>query len=191
VTAFDQLLTAQAVQAVWAFDEGRFGLKVWLRRRWCPRGVRPPWVVADAYMWVWVYLAVEPLTGACVCLLLPGVDSACLQVFIDVFAAAVTGQRVGVVLDNAGSHQATHLTWPDHLVRLPLPPYSPELNPVERVFQHLRARLANQIFADLPALEAALSAALQQFWHAPPLMQGLTGYPWWLAAAERMTKLAS
>ncbi len=41
---FDQLLNAAGVAQAWAFDEGRFGLKVWLRRRWCPYGERPPWV---------------------------------------------------------------------------------------------------------------------------------------------------
>jgi len=37
------------VTQVWAFDEGRFGLRVGLRKRWCPRGVRPPWLVHDRY----------------------------------------------------------------------------------------------------------------------------------------------
>lgn len=48
---------------VLALDEGRFGLKTWLRRRWCPRGVRPPWIVEEAYEWLWLYVAVEPTTG--------------------------------------------------------------------------------------------------------------------------------
>ena len=44
-------------------DEGRFGLRVWLRRRWCPRGARPPWVVEDRYEWTWLYAALPTLTG--------------------------------------------------------------------------------------------------------------------------------
>jgi len=45
---------------VLALDEARFGLKSWHRRRWCPCGHRPPWVVQDRYEWFWLYAAVEP-----------------------------------------------------------------------------------------------------------------------------------
>jgi hypothetical protein len=44
-------------------DEARLGLKVWFRRRWCPKGVRPPWIVEDRYEWLWLYAAIEPRTG--------------------------------------------------------------------------------------------------------------------------------
>ena len=54
-----------------ALDEGRFGLKTWLRRRWCPLGDRPPWIVQEEYEWLWLYAAVEPTTGTGVFLLLP------------------------------------------------------------------------------------------------------------------------
>lgn len=176
---------------MWAFDEGRFGLKVWLRKRWCPYGQRPPWVVADAYEWLWVYGAVEPLTGACIVLLLPGVDTACVQVFLEHFGAQVTGQRVGLVLDGAGSHRSTDLVWPEHVVPLALPPYSPELNPVERLFEHLRATLSNQVFDDLAALEVVLTEELRHFWAAPERLRSLTGYPWWLKGTESIAKHAA
>ena len=65
-----------------AFDEGRFGLITWLRRRWCPLGERPPWIVQDEYEWLWLYTAVEPTTGTGVFLLLPNVDSQCWELFL-------------------------------------------------------------------------------------------------------------
>jgi transposase len=172
-------------------DEGRFGLKVWFRRRWCPRGVRPPWLVEDVYEWVWVYVAVEPVSGASVVLYLPGVDTACLQLFLDVFAQEVADRRVGLVLDGSGAHHATQLRWPDGIVPLWLPPYSPELNPAEQVFRHLRAKLANRLFADLDELEAALTEALREFWHQPVLLRRLTAYPWWLQAVQDIMPAAS
>jgi hypothetical protein len=66
-------VAAQQVVRVWACDEGRVGLRVGLRGRWCPRGVRPPWVVHDRDEWLWRYAAVEPATGEAVFLLLPRV----------------------------------------------------------------------------------------------------------------------
>lgn len=175
----------QGCTQAWAFDEARFGLKVWFWRRWCPPGVRPPWIVADQYQWRWLYLALEPRSGASFALLLPGTDRACLQVFVDTWAAQFRShERVGVVLDNSGTHRSRRVHWPDQLVPLPLPAYAPELNPVERCFQELRARLANHIFADVADLDEALTATLQHYWHHPARLSQLPAYPWWLAGTE-------
>ena len=59
---------------VFAFDEARFGLKVGLRRRWCPFGTRPPWLYEERYEWLWLYAAVDPLSGESVVLFLPHTD---------------------------------------------------------------------------------------------------------------------
>jgi transposase len=170
-------------------DEGRFGLKVWLRARWCPRGVRPPWIVAERYQWRWLYAAVEPASGRSVLALLPGTDAACLQVFLDALAAEVGDARVGLVLDNSGSHRSRLLQWPERIVPLPLPPYTPELNPAERVFQVVRTALANRIFDDLDALDAALAEALAPYWQEPVRLQRLTRYSWWLAGVEHLSPM--
>ncbi len=74
---------------------------------------------------------------------------------------------------------------------LPLPPYSPEPNPAEQVFRHLRARLSNRVFDNLDDLEAAITEALSDFWQQPQTLQSLTGYPWWIEAAEAIRRLAS
>lgn len=179
---FAERLRAEAVERVWAFDEGRFGLKVWLRRRWCPRGERPPWIYDERYEWLWVYVAVEPASGRCCALYLPHVDPACLQIFLDTFRAEVGAGRIGLILDGSGAHQSRATAWPDGLVPLRLPPYSPELNPAEQVVRHLRARLANRLFVDLDDLDDALTTALREFWDDPPRLRRLTGYPWWVDA---------
>jgi hypothetical protein len=170
-----------------AFDQGRFGLKTWLRRRWCPVGARPPWVVADEYEWVWVHTAVEPTTGRSVVLYLPGVDGACCEVALRALAAAFPGQRVGVVLDNAPGHTSRGVAWPESLGPLHLPPSSPELNPAEPIFRVLRETLANEVFADLAELEAALTDALRPYWDDPPRLQRLTAFPWWVQALDSIT----
>lgn len=164
---------------------------MWFRRRWCPYGERPPWVYAERYQWLWVYAAVRPATGESFVLLLPGVDARCLQAFLDAFAAQVAGRRVGLVLDGAGAHGAEELAWPAGIAPVSLPPYSPELNPAERLFEHLRARLANRVFADLEELTAALTAELRRFWDEPTLLRRLTGYPWWAEASDTIAPSAS
>jgi transposase len=181
-------------------DEGRFGLKVWFRRRWCPQGVRPSWEVEDRYAWRWLYAAVEPTTGQSSILLLPRVDRTRkrvpgLQVFLDHFAAThdspSKGKRIGLVWDGSGSHRSTKLAWPNHLKPVRLPPYSPELNPAEQVMRVLRERLANQIFADLEALDAAIEAVLHEWWRDPTRLQQLTGYAWWLTSVRNIMTTSS
>ncbi len=63
---------------------------------------------------------------------------------------------------------------------VPLPSYSPELNPAEQVFRALRAKLANRVFEDLAALEAAITEHLRTLWDDPAALARLTAYPWWL-----------
>lgn len=182
---FAATLHSTGVKRVWAFDEGRFGLRVGLRRRWCPRGVRPPWVVHDRYEWLWLYAAVEPATGQSFFLLLPRVTKDWFQRFLEAFGQETAEERVGLVLDGSGSHRA-ELPWPEHLVPLPLPRYSPELNPAEQIFRVLRSKLANRIFATRAELEDTIIAHLQPYWDEPAVVQRLTAYPWWSAAITTM-----
>jgi hypothetical protein len=175
------------VARVVAFDEGRFGLKCWFRRCWCTFGHRPPWIVNDRYEWVWVYIAVTPTTGECCCLLLPHVDTICLNRFLATVREEWPDERIGIVLDGSGSHRGEKVVWPEGIVPLSLPPYSPELNPAEQVFRHLRKRLANEIFATIEELKDALTRELQRFWADPKVVTRMTTYPWWRDGAKIIT----
>jgi transposase len=172
------------VQHLVAFDEGRFGLKTWFRRRWCPKGFRPPWIVQEQYEWLWLYAAVEPDTGTGIFLLLPAVDGQCLELFLSHLRQELATGSIGVVLDNSGSHHSLQFTWPSKMHPLYLPPYSPELNPAEQIFRHLRKKLSNTIFTTLEALQQALSDELHLFWDHPTVLLHLTGYPWWVNALQ-------
>lgn len=170
-------------------DEARFGLRISLHRRWCPCGVRPPWLVDDQYEWRWRYTAVEPSTGRSFFLYLPGVTKEWVALFLTELSKEVGEGRTAVVLDNASSHRA-NLPWPTELTPLPLPSYSPERNPAEQVFRVLRARLANRIFASLAALEAALTEQLQDFGDQPERLHQLTAYPGWRQGVEEMMPIS-
>jgi hypothetical protein len=184
-------LKHRGAKGVWCFDEGRFGLKVWFRRRWCPKGERPEWTYTDNYEWLWLYIALEPSTGDCLCLYLPYVDTLCMQLFVDRLGEYVGKQRVGLVLDNSGAHKSGGVKWPEQIQPLYLPSYSPKLNPAEAVFRYLRAKLSNRVFEKLSDLEAALTDALSKLWQHPATLQSLTGYPWWLDTTHNIAPLTS
>ncbi len=72
-----------------AFDEAHFGLINWHKKRYCPKGFRPPYVVVQrAYEWTYLYAAVDPTTGESFCVYLPGLDSSCLEAFLKHLARA-------------------------------------------------------------------------------------------------------
>lgn len=172
-------------------DEARFGLKVWHRRRWCPRGHRPPWQVEDRYEWVWLYAAVEPtsqkfLRGESFCLYMPHLNGDCFEVFVQKLRQAYPDDEIALVLDGAGAHRKNDLVWPEGIEAMQLPAYSPELNPAERWFEELRARLANRVFETTQAIEEALTDALRPFWEAPERLARLTGYGWWIENISNM-----
>jgi hypothetical protein len=134
---FRTLIGGPEVKHVLALDEGRFGLKIWFRRRWCPKGVRPPWVVEEKYVWLWPSAAIEPTTGNSFFLLLPDTSGDCFQVFLEHLQQELKGEETKIVLDNAPGHTCQHVQWPQRMTPYYLPAYSPELNPVEQLFREV------------------------------------------------------
>ncbi len=171
---------------VMAFDEARFGLINWHRRRYCPRGFRPPYVVRRAYKWTYLYAAVEPTSGESFCMYLPGMDDRCLEAFLEGLGEAYADRRLLVVLDGAPSHTSEQFELPENVGLLRLPAYSPELNPAERWFQEFRRALSNGVFETVESLQEALTEALAPYWRDPARLRSLVGFPWWVEALESL-----
>jgi transposase len=167
-----------------AFDEARFGLINWHRRRYCPRGFRPPYVVRRAYEWTYLYAALDPTSGESFCLYLPGMDGLCLEAFLERLGETYTQYHLLVVLDGAPSHTSGRIALPENVSLLRLPAYSPELNPVERWFQEFRRALSNRIFETIELLQEALTKVLEPYWQEPVRLRSLTGFSWWVEAIE-------
>lgn len=109
------------------------------------------------YEWVYLFASVNPLTGESSALLAPTVDTAYMNEHLRFISEQVGEHRhVVLVLDQAGWHLAKALKVPENLTLLHLPPYSPELNPVERVWAYLKSHyLSNRVFADYDDLFSA------------------------------------
>ena len=82
------------------------------------------------------------------------------------------------------------MVWPEGITPLALPPYSPELNPAERLFKELRDELSNLVFDDLDDLERTLTKALRPYWQHPECLISLTAYPWWRQGVDNITTLS-
>jgi transposase len=109
-----------------------------MRRRITACGVQPIATVAHTFEPFYLYGAVEPTTGASFFLELPGLNTALFQRWLDHFAQAFSASFNLLVLDNGAFHKAHALQWPAHVVPGFLPPYSPELNPIARLWRDLK-----------------------------------------------------
>jgi transposase len=100
------------------------------------------------YDWVYLYAAVEPATGLSSALLAPRVNTVTMNAFLEVLSSEVDpGDLVVLIMDQAGWHRARALVVPGNIVILHLPPYSPELNPVENLWGYMRSHhLSNRAY---------------------------------------------
>lgn len=158
----------------------------WHRKRYCPKGFRPPYVVRRAYEWTYLYAAVDPSSGESFSLYLPGMDSLCFRTFLERLSEAYADHDLVVVLDGAPSHTSKEIELPENVSLLGLPSYSPELNPVERWFQEFRKELSNKLFKTVELLQEALSQTLKPYWEEPGRLQRLAGFSWWVEAVESL-----
>lgn len=141
----------------------------WHRRRYCPKGFRPPYTVRRACKWAYLYAAVDPTTGESLCLYLPGMDRLCLEAFLERLGKVYADHHLVVVLDGAPSHRSEGIAYPENLGLLRLPRYSPELNPAERWLQELRRALSNKVFVEaVELLKDALTEVLEPYWQDRP-----------------------
>jgi hypothetical protein len=121
--------------ALWFMDEARVGQKGRLCPRWWLKGRRPPGCRDKRFAWAYLFAAVDPATGAAVALVLPEATTRTMNLFLaEVSRRLPNAVHAVLVLDRAGWHGAKALKVPGNLTLVPLPPYSPELNPVERVW---------------------------------------------------------
>jgi transposase len=165
---------------IWFQDEARVGQQGTLTRVWAKRGTRPRAPRDTRYQWAYIFGAVCPERGAAAGLIMPFADTAAMNAHLSEIARTVApGAHAVLVLDGAGWHGAHALVVPDNISLVLLPPYSPELNPVENVWQYLRANwLAISVFDDYDAIVDACCQAWNRFAHAPERVSSITSRHW-------------
>jgi transposase len=147
------------------------------RRRITARGVKPIQLMLPRYEYLWFYGAVEPASGESLFLELPALNTVCFQAFLDEFSSAFPGSLNVLVLDGAPAHVARALVVPDNVFLVRLPPYSPELNPIERVWLDVRKHLGDRLPANLNALADSTANILRDYTHQTLASLTNYGYP--------------
>lgn len=171
---------------IWVADESRFGLHTQTRRCWALRGQRVVVPQQQRYEWEYVYGALEVLAGDAQFRFMPSVSLDFSRDFLQQIAASDPAAEHVVIWDQAGFHprpEDNHL--PERLHLLALPPYSPELNPTEGLWDQVQDVTCNQRHASLDALEETLTTALRPFWETPARVLSLIHH--WLRAQANTT----
>ncbi|KPL50854.1 transposase [Prosthecomicrobium hirschii] len=146
---------------IWFQDEARIGQKNGLVRQWARRGTRPRQPADQRYESACLFGAICPARGVGAALAMPFADTAAMQAHLDEISRTVArGAHAVLLLDRAGWHTTDKLRVPKNITLILLPSRSPELNPVENVWQYLRANwLSNRVFDAYPdIIEAACDA---------------------------------
>jgi transposase len=167
---------------VWAQDESRCGLLPIVRHRITARGIQPVLSCAYRFESLYLYGAVEPLSGASFFLELPALNTQGFQLFLDHFAATDPASFHLLLLDNGAFHKARRLRLPANVGLLFFPPYSPELNPIERLWRDLKDWLATSPPATLDDLSTLLMIRLSHY--SAAVVRSLTGFSYLLAAVQ-------
>jgi transposase len=156
-------------------DESRLGLMPTTRRRITAKGIKPIQKVQFQFESYYLYGAVEPLTGESFFLELPGLNGVCFQVFLNELSTFYRDDFIIMLIDNASAHTAKKLVMPDNIVLLPLPPYCPELNPIERLWQYIKSKIEFTLHKTLEALKQNVADILKEKC-TDPVVASITGY---------------
>jgi hypothetical protein len=165
---------------VWFQDEARVGQQGTLTRIWARRGTRPRGLRDRRYAWAYLFGAVCPERAIGAGLVLPHANAEAMSLHLaEISRHVAQGAHAVLVLDGAGWHGAANLAIPDNLTLLPLPPYSPELNPVENVWQYLRQnQLSLCVWPDYEAIVDTCCRAWNALMAMPERLASITRREW-------------
>lgn len=160
-------------------DEGRFGLLGTPRRCWAPRKTRPIVGARLERKYIYAFSAVSPHDGVMDSLVLPWVNAETMSLFLAEVAQRHAEEFIVMVMDQAGWHLAGQLVVPARMRLIYLPPYSPELNPAEHLWESIRENcFANHVFANLDAVERALTKGIVALESNHERTRAMTGFGW-------------
>ena len=174
---------------VWFQDEARVGQQGTLTYVWAEKGSRPRALKDLRYEWAYIFGAVCADRGVGAALVMPHADAQAMTLHVEprgspdlaeISQAVAPGAHAVVVLDGAGWHQVGgRLRVPDNISLLHLPPYSPDLNPVENVWDYLRDnKLSNSVFDDYDTIVDRYCTAWNWLTDAPDRIRSIATRSW-------------
>jgi DDE superfamily endonuclease len=160
-------------------DEARFGRMNRPVRCWAPKGCRPITGKQLVREYTYVFCAVSPKDGGTDFLILPSLDQQTTGLFLQEVAHRYSDEFILMIYDGASAHSDVNMSTPENMIIAYLPPYSPELNPVEHIWDDMREKFfGNIVFDTMQGVEDNLVDACKFYEACPNITQPLTGFDW-------------
>jgi putative transposase len=161
-------------------DEAGFGRINKPKYCWCMKGVRPTVPCHHIREFRYAYGAVEPQTGESFFLIMPYCNTDCMNIFLRELSVAYPNDFILMVMDGAAWHKSKGLQIPSNIGLFPLPPYTPEMNPIEQIWKEIRKRgFRNEIFQTLEKVVDRLCDTICSLSSAT--VKSITGRDWILS----------
>jgi transposase len=175
---------------VWVMDEARFGLHTMLRKLWSLRGSRPVVACQIKYEWDYLYGSLEVTGGEAHFCQISGVNLEWDRNYLEDLAASDPGAVHVLIRDQAGFHlRDGDARLPANVRIIDLPPFSPELNPCEQLWDLVKDRIGNRVFETIKELREAMEPVLAEWWTDPQRVLSLIGRPWLHDQANASSKI--
>ena len=178
--------TGEKPVKIWFADESRYGLLPNHRRVWTLKGLRPHKLWQSKYDWSYCYGAIDPVEGKTVFVQTPSVSMEWTQAFLEQIKAQYPDHEHIAVWDGAGFHpkDASHEMIPEGIHIVILPPYSPELNPIEKLWDLIQDHTANKLWPTIERMDQVVGLHLKDWWEEPLKVISLFGKGWIRASAN-------
>lgn len=164
-------------------DEARFGRINTPRNCWAPKGVRPIVGKQIVREYTYLYGAFSPEDGNADFLILPYMDNQCMSLFLQEISKRYPDEYILMFWDGAPCHSQGKLSIPDNIMLDTLPPYSPDLNPSENIWDDMRENFFHNItFNSMKAVESILEKAANFYENNSSIVKSITGWEWILSA---------
>ena len=155
-------------------DESRFGLITKQKRVITAKGIKPIGKYKHSYLYKWLWGSFSPITGESFCMTTDGVCKDLFIKYLEDFSQHKPEELKIIVIDNAAFHSTKDVVLPENIVLMPIPPYCPELNPAEKVWQWMKDKIAMKIFDTLETLENKMDQIIENI--EGELIKSITGY---------------
>lgn len=142
-------------------DESRFGLMTQVGTVLTAKGIKPIVNYQQAFKNTYLYGSFSPIDGSHFIWEVEGVDTLIFEAYLNEFSLYRPEELKIVIIDNAGFHSTMNITIPENIKLIRIPPYTPELNPAEKVWQYLKERFKNKTFGDIKKLKSWLNQTVK------------------------------
>lgn len=137
-------------------DESRFGLITKQKRVLTLRGVKPVGKYKHSYKYIWLWGSFSPITGEAHYMISDGVSKNAFIAYLKDLSLYNPRELKILIIDNAAFHSTKNVELPENIILVPIPPYCPELNPAEKMWQWFKSKIAMKIHESLDNLEDRL-----------------------------------